>query len=139
MTLNRTADWQRLSPKVSQMQAERHVRGILDEFPGTPRACPGGLLQAVRSDEDVSIELLIYSKRRWLTLIAAALVKVNQINSSDLRDGLIALPVAEHAYELILGQQVDLAFRADLPFLVAIARSLVGRIESAAHRLSVQA
>jgi hypothetical protein len=41
MTLNRTADWQRLSPKVSQSHAERHVRGILSAFPATQRNAQG--------------------------------------------------------------------------------------------------
>ena len=138
MTLNRTADWQRLSPKVSQSHAERHVRGIFSAFSATQRQCPGGWLLALESDNAASVELLVFPKRRWLTLCATALVKADQIASADLRDGLVALPVTENAYELILGQQVDLAFRADLPFLVAIGRSLVGRVENAAQRLSVQ-
>lgn len=131
-----TTNWLRLSPAVRQEEVDRHVRLLAYRLTAAPRACRGGWLLDTGSDPSTPVELLLVARRRRLTICATTLVRVEPDSLLAPVDApLVALPVAAGAYELILGQQVDLAFRADLPFLEAVGKSLTRQVERGARRL----
>lgn len=134
--MNTTTRWLRLSPAVRQEEVDRHVRLLAYQLAASPRASRGGWLLDMGSESSAPVELLLVAKRRWLTICATTLVRVEPDSLlAPVDDPLVALPVAEGAYELILGQRVDLAFRADLPFLEAVGKSLTRQVERGARRL----